>query len=153
MPTYRDARVEDVAAIIRLYVDDDVGSTREVVSDAPEGHYLTAFREIDCDPRHRLVVVEDDGELVATLQLSILPHLVLRGGRRAQIEAVRVRSDRRGSGLGEAVFRWAIDEARKQGCGLVQLTTNASRTDARRFYERLGFEASHVGMKLALDQR
>lgn len=134
-----------------MYADDDLGSTREIVSDPPDGDYLEAFRQIDSDRRQRLVVVEDDGELVATLQLSFLPHLVLRGGQRAQIEAVRVRSDRRGSGLGEVVFRWAIDEAREQGCRLVQLTTNASRTDAHRFYERLGFEASHVGMKLTLD--
>ena len=142
-----------MAAIVRLYADDDLGSTREVVSDPPDEDYLEAFRQIDSDGRQRLVVVEDDGELVATLQLSFLPHLVLRGGQRGQIEAVRVRSDRRGSGLGEEVFRWAIDQAREQGCRLVQLTTNANRTDARRFYARLGFEASHIGMKLALDER
>jgi GNAT superfamily N-acetyltransferase len=153
MPIFRDARVDDVATIVRLYADDELGSTREVVSDPPEDGYLRAFQQIAGDPRQRLVVVEDDGELVATLQLSFLPHLVLRGGERAQIEAVRVRSDRRGSGLGEAVFRWAIEVARDRGCALVQLTTNASRADARRFYERLGFEASHIGMKLALHDR
>lgn len=153
MPTFRDARAEDVASIVRLYADDELGSTREVVSDPPEDGYLRAFRQIDDDPRQRLVVVEDAGELVATLQLSFLPHLVLRGGERAQIEAVRVRSDRRGSGLGEAVLRWAIEVARDRGCVLVQLTTNAGRPDARRFYERLGFAASHVGMKLSLESR
>lgn len=151
MPSFRDARVEDVACIVRLYADDALGSTREVVSDPPDDRYLRAFREIDSDPRHRLIVVEEEGELIATLQLSFLPHLVLRGGERAQIEAVRVRADRRGSGLGEAVIAWAIDQARDRGCRLVQLTTNAKRTDARRFYERLGFEASHSGMKLALE--
>jgi len=153
VPTFRDARAEDVASIVRLYADDELGSTREVVSDPPEDGYLRAFRQIDDDPRQRLVVVEDAGELVATLQLSFLPHLVLRGGERAQIEAVRVRSDRRGSGLGEAVLRWAIEVARDRGCVLVQLTTNAGRPDARRFYERLGFAASHVGMKLSLESR
>ena len=153
MPTFRDARAEDVASIVRLYADDELGSTREVVSDPPEDGYLRAFRQIDDDPRQRLVVVEDAGELVATLQLSFLPHLVLRGGERAQIEAVRVRSDRRGSGLGEAVLRWAIEVARDRGCVLVQLTTNAGRPDARRFYERLGFAASHVGVKLSLESR
>lgn len=152
MPTFRDARVEDVPAIVRLYADDDLGASREVVGDPPHDDYLSAFAEIDSDPRHRLVVVEDDGEVVATLQLSFLPHLVLHGGRRAQVEAVRVRPDRRGTGLGEAVFAWAIAEARQRGCRLVQLTTNAHRTDARRFYERVGFQASHVGMKLPLDQ-
>jgi GNAT superfamily N-acetyltransferase len=151
VPIFRDARVEDVPVIVRLYADDDLGSTREAVTDPPDAEYLDAFRQIDSDPRQRLVVVEEDGELLATLQLSFLPHLVLRGGQRAQIEAVRVRSDRRGGGLGEEVFRWAIEQAREQGCRVVQLTTNASRTDARRFYERLGFEASHVGMKLTLD--
>ena len=151
MPTFRDARLEDVASIVRLYADDDLGSTREVVTDPPEDAYLTAFWQIASDPRQRLVVVEDHGELVATLQIGFLPHLVLRGGERAQIEAVRVRSDRRGSGLGVAVLHWAINEARLRGCRLVQLTTNVHRADARRFYERLGFEASHVGMKLALD--
>ncbi len=152
MPVFRDARIDDLAQIVRLYADDDLGSTREVVSDPPEDSYVEAFRQLDEDPRHRLVVVEDDEELVATLQLSFLPHLVLRGGQRAQIEGVRVRSDRRGSGLGEAVFRWAVQEARQRGCRLVQLTTNAARTDAHRFYERLGFEATHVGMKLHLDE-
>ena len=153
MPIFRDAVIDDVAAIVRLYADDDLGSTREVVGDPPDDPYLEAFRQIDSDPRHRLVVGEDDGELVATLQLSFLPHLVLRGGQRAQIEALRVRSDRRGSGLGEALLDWALDEAREQGCRLVQLTTDANRVDARRFYERLGFEGSHVGMKLRLDER
>lgn len=153
MLIFRDARVEDVASIVRLYADDDLGSTREAVTNPPGDDYLEAFREIDSDPRQRLVVVEDDGAIVATLQLSFLPHLVLRGAKRAQVEAVRVSSDRRGDGLGEAVFRWAIEQARDEGCRVVQLTTNASRADARRFYERLGFEASHVGMKLTLDRR
>lgn len=152
MPIFRDARIEDVASIIRLYADDELGSSREVVTDPPEEYYLRAFHEIDGDPTQRLVVVEEDDELIATLQLSFLPHLVLRGGERAQIEAVRVRSDRRGSGLGDAVLRWAIDQARERGCCLVQLTTNGARTDARRFYEGLGFRASHIGMKLPLDE-
>lgn len=152
MPVIRDARVEDVASIVRLYADEQLGSGREVVSYPPGQDYLRAFRQIDSDPRQRLVVVEDDGEVVATLQLSFLPHLVLRGGERAHLEAVRVRSDRRGSGLGEELLLWAIDVARARGCRLLQLTTDATRTDAHRFYERFGFEATHVGMKLALDQ-
>jgi GNAT superfamily N-acetyltransferase len=151
--TFRDAGVDDLVALVRMYVDDDLGSTREGLTEPLDEAYLRAFREIDSDPRHRLVVVEDHGEIVATLQLSFLPHLVLHGAERAQIEAVRVRSDRRGGGLGETVVHWAIHEACERGCQMVQLTSNASRTDARRFYERLGFEASHVGMKLALDSR
>ena len=149
MPVVRDARAEDVPAIVRLYADDELGATRETAGE--DEAYVRAFREIARDPRQRLIVADDEGEVVATVQLSFLPHLVLRGGERAQLEAVRVRSVRRDSGLGEAMLRWAIDEARARGCRLVQLTTNAARPDARRFYQRLGFEASHVGMKLALD--
>lgn len=152
VPVFPHARIGDLAQIVRLYADDDLGSTREVVSDPPEASYVEAFRQLDEDPQHRLVVVEDDGELVATMQLSFLPHLVLRSGQRAQIEGVRVRTDRRGSGIGEAVSRWAIQEARQRGCRLVQLTTNAARTDAHRFYERLGFQPTHVGMRLHLDE-
>lgn len=151
MTNFRDARAEDVASIVRLYAEDELGATREVVADSPDEDYMRAFRQIDNNPSHRLVVAEDRGEVVATLQLSFLPHLVLHGGERAQIEAVRVRADRRGSGLGEALFAWAINEARGRGCRLVQLTTNATRPDARRFYERVGFQASHIGMKLTLD--
>lgn len=146
--TFRDATDADVAAIVRMYVDDALGVTREDLDDTTA--YLAAFHEIDADPRHRLVVATDDGDVVGTLQLSFLPHLVLRGGERAQIEAVRVRSDRRGAGVGEAMIAWAVDQARDRGCRLVQLTTNAERDAARRFYERLGFAPSHIGMKLDL---
>lgn len=149
---FRDARLDDVASVVRMYADDELGSGREVVSDPPGDEYVRAFLRIDGDPGQRLIVVEDDGDLIATLQLSFVPHLVLRGGERAQIEAVRVRSDQRGRGVGEQLVLWAIDEARERGCRLVQLATNATRTEARRFYERLGFEASHVGMKLPLNE-
>jgi GNAT superfamily N-acetyltransferase len=148
---FRDAVVADVPAIVGMYADDVLGSEREDFSDPLPEVYLAAFREIDADPRQRLVAAELDGQLVGTLQLSFLAHLVLRGGERAQIEAVRVRADQRGSGVGEALFRWAIEQAELRGCRLVQLTTNSEREDARRFYERLGFAASHVGMKLSLD--
>jgi ribosomal protein S18 acetylase RimI-like enzyme len=145
----RDATLDDIPAIFAMYADDVLGQSREDPADAAS--YLSAFSEIDSDPRHRLVVAERDGVVVATLQLSFIPHLVLLGGERAQIEAVRVRSDQRGQRIGETMIEWAIEQARARGCRLVQLTTNAQRTDAQRFYERLGFEASHVGMKLALD--
>lgn len=133
-----------------MYADDSLGQARESPDEPLPEPYLDAFSEINADPRHRLVVVEEDGEVVGTLQLSFIPHLVLLGGERAQIEAVRVRSDRRGSGVGGALVAWAVDQANMRRCCFVQLTTNAGRVDARRFYERLGFEASHVGMKLAL---
>ncbi len=134
-----------------MYADDSLGELREDVSEPVGEGYLDALREMDADPRHRLVVVIQDGDVVGTMQLSFLPHLVLRGGRRAQIEAVRVRSDRRGTGLGRAMFEWAIDQARRNGCRLVQLTTSTLREDAHRFYAGLGFEPTHVGMKLMLD--
>lgn len=148
--TFRDATADDVLSIVRMYADDALGESREDASEPLGEGYLDAFHEIDADPRHRLVVVIQDGDIVGTLQLSFLPHLVLRGGRRAQIEAVRVRSDRRGTGLGKVMFEWAIEHARLGGCRLVQLTTNTDREDAHRFYAELGFEPTHIGMKLVL---
>jgi GNAT superfamily N-acetyltransferase len=148
---FRDAVVEDVPAIVAMYADDVLGREREDPVDPLPDYYFDGFREITADPRQRLVVAELDGELVGTLQLSFLSHLVLRGGRRAQIEAVRVRADQRGAGVGEALLGWAIDESKRNRCRLIQLTTNVEREDARRFYERLGFSATHVGMKLVLD--
>lgn len=136
--------------IVAMYADDDLGATREQPSHPLPPAYMQAFEQIDADPRHRLVVVEEGGEIVATLQLSYLPQLGRVGMERAQIEAVRVASSRRGEGLGSRVFEWAIDQARERGCGILQLTTDAHRQGAHRFYERLGFVASHVGMKLNL---
>ena len=147
----RDAVEADLAAIVAMYADDDLGATREEPADPLPEEYRRAFAEIRDDPRHRLVVAEDDdGALLATLQLSFVPHVVRRGGERAQIEAVRVARTHRGSGVGQELLGWAVDQARARGCVLVQLTTDATRPDARRFYERLGFTASHVGMKLSL---
>ncbi|MFC7491462.1 MULTISPECIES: GNAT family N-acetyltransferase [unclassified Knoellia] len=144
----RRATREDVPAIVALLMDDPLGATRE--SEGEHSAYLTAFEAIDADPAHQLVVLEDDGEVVGTLQLTLLPGLSRGGALRAQIEAVRVASSRRGLGLGEGLFQWAIDEARRRGAVMVQLTTDTSREGARRFYERLGFVASHVGMKMPL---
>lgn len=131
-----------------MLADDVLGSGRECPPDDPR--YLVAFDRIDADASELLLVAERAGEVVGTLQLSMLPGLSHGGATRAQIEAVRVRSDQRGSGLGERLIRWAIEHARTEGASLVQLTSNTSRTDAHRFYERLGFEASHLGMKLTL---
>jgi GNAT superfamily N-acetyltransferase len=147
----RDARAEDVAAIVDLLAADQLGATRDGIrDDADLAAYGAAFRAIDADPAHLLLVAEAAGEIVGTLQLSFLPGLARRGALRAQLEAVRVADSCRGSGLGGAMMRWAIDEARRRGCALVQLTSDKSRTDAHRFYSRLGFVASHEGMKLAL---
>jgi GNAT superfamily N-acetyltransferase len=151
----RQARRADVGAIVAMLADDPLGAEREREGDPA---YLAAFDDVTADPRQLLVVADlGDAEVgaavVGTLQLSFLPGLSRRGATRAQIEAVRVRADQRGSGLGGTLVRWAVDTARERGCALVQLTTDASRVDAHRFYERLGFRASHVGMKLGLDQR
>ena len=146
----RDAQELDLPAIVALYADDELGSTREQPAEPLAGEYLRAFAAIADDPRTRLVVAEVDDEVVGTLQLSFLPHVVRRGGERAQIEAVRVASSHRGSGLGRELLTWAVEQARERGCALVQLTTDTSRPDAHRFYESLGFTASHLGMKLAL---
>jgi len=150
-PTLRPARIDDVRAIVELLAADQLGATRDGADD-DEGlePYRRAFEAIDADPAHLLIVAESGGEIVATMQLSFLPGLARRGALRAQIEAVRVRVDQRGSGLGGELMIWAIEEARRRGCALVQLTSDKRRTDAHRFYERLGFVASHEGFKLAL---
>jgi GNAT superfamily N-acetyltransferase len=146
----RRARREDLPAVVRLLADDPLGSTREEFREPlPEGYYA-AFERIDADPRFELVVAELDGEIVGTLQLMFLPHLTHGGGTRAQVEAVRVGARHRSLGLGRRMMLWAIERAREEGCTLMQLTTNAARKDAHRFYERLGFVPSHVGMKLDL---
>jgi GNAT superfamily N-acetyltransferase len=143
----RRARRTDVDAIVAMLADDELGAKRENPGDP---RYLAAFDALDADPNQFLAVAELDGEIVGTLQLSYLAGLARLGATRAQIEAVRVRADQRGTGLGTVLFEWAIEQARDHGAVLVQLTTDASRADAHRFYEKLGFVASHVGMKLAL---
>jgi len=147
----REAVVDDVAAIVKLLAADQLGATR----DGADGHeglqpYLRAFSALDADPAHLLIVAVNGVDVVATMQLSFLPGLARRGALRAQIEAVRVREDYRRHGLGASLFSWAIGEARRRGFALVQLTTDKSRVDAHRFYERLGFVASHEGLKLQL---
>jgi GNAT superfamily N-acetyltransferase len=147
----RRARERDVPAIVELLAADQLGATRDGVHTPGDlDSYLRAFRAIDADPAHLLVVAQAGADVVATMQLSFLPGLARRGALRAQIEAVRVHAACRGHGLGAAMIDWAIGEARRRGCALVQLTTDKSRTSAHRFYERLGFVASHEGMKLAL---
>ncbi len=147
----REATADDLTAIVELIAADQLGATRDGVRDAADlAAYTAAFEAIDADPAHILVVAEAAGEIVGTMQLSFLPGLARRGALRAQIEAVRVAESSQGSGLGTAMIGWAIDEARRRGCALVQLTSDKTRLDAHRFYLRLGFVASHEGMKLAL---
>ena len=147
----RRATADDIPAVVDLLADDQLGATRDGVQTAADlTAYRRAFRAIEADPAHVLVVAEAEHDVVATMQLSFLPGLARRGALRAQLEAVRVHDAYRGRGLGAAMVAWAIDEARQRGCALVQLTTDKSRTSAHRFYQRLGFVASHEGMKLAL---
>lgn len=142
------ARAADVPALVALLGDDILGRDRE---SADLATYARAFEQIDADPRHFLAAVRDeDRQIVATLQLTVLPGLSRGGATRLQIEAVRIAASTRGSGLGTALFAWAHDWGRSQGAMLAQLTTDGSRADAHRFYERLGYEASHVGFKRSL---
>lgn len=144
----RRARRGDLPRILALLADDQLGAVRESADDpAP---YERAFDAIDADPAHLLVVGELNGEVVATFQVSYIPGLSRKGSWRSQIEAVRVSGELRGQGVGALMIQWAIDQARECGCSLVQLTTDKSRVAAHRFYERLGFVASHEGMKLKL---
>jgi GNAT superfamily N-acetyltransferase len=144
----RPATRDDVAAIVALLADDPLGAAREEPDDS--GTYDTAYDRVVADPGQHLVVAERDGSVVGTLQLSVIPGLSRRGATRSIIEGVRVARDERGAGLGTELITWAVEESRRLGATLVQLTSDTSRTDARRFYERLGFVASHVGFKLPL---
>ncbi|MFF0725111.1 GNAT family N-acetyltransferase [Streptomyces sp. NPDC004134] len=144
----RHATAADVPAIVAMLADDPLGATRETPDDlAP---YEDAFGRIEADPGQHLVVAERDGRVVGTVQLTVIPGLSRRGATRALIEAVRVHREERGGGLGTQLVEWAVEEARRRGCAVVQLTSDATRTDAHRFYERLGFAASHVGFKRML---
>ena len=145
---YRPATVDDLPAVVAMLADDVLGAARESPDDlAP---YRAAFVALDSDPHQHLVVATRDDDVVGTLQLTIIPGLSRRGMLRAQIEGVRVHADERGTGLGAELFRWAISEARRCGAHLVQLTSDTQRPDAHRFYEKLGFSATHVGFKLEL---
>ena len=144
----REAVRADLPAVVALLADDVLGKGR----DFPEVDeaYERAFADIDADPRNVLVVADDGGQIAASMQVTYIPGLGRHGAERSLVEAVRVRSNRRGQGIGQQLMTWAITEARARGCALVQLTSDKSRTDAHRFYTRLGFVASHEGMKLAL---
>jgi GNAT superfamily N-acetyltransferase len=143
---FRTATETDLPAIVALLADDAIGAGRE--GDGGSDAYRTAFAQIAADPRNHLVVAEIDGEVAGTLQLTYIPGISRMGAERAQIEAVRVAAAHRGHGLGRAMISWAIDQARERGCAVVQLTSDKRRSDAIRFYESLGFAATHEGMKL-----
>jgi ribosomal protein S18 acetylase RimI-like enzyme len=147
---FRAATRDDLPAMIALIVDDQLGRSRDDASLPLDQRYLDAFAAIERDANQMLVAVEQAGALIGCFQITFIPGISRRGAWRGQIESVRVAREKRGAGLGTAMFEWAIAECRRRGCDLVQLYTDKSRKDAHRFYERLGFKASHEGMKLAL---
>jgi GNAT superfamily N-acetyltransferase len=147
---FRRAVPGDLPTIVALLADDPIGRGRENPGPQLDAGYRDAFDAIERDPNQRLIVAERDAQVIGVLQLSFIPGLTRRGMWRGQIEGVRVAADERASGIGRAILVWAIEECRKRGCGLVQLTSDKRRSGAHRFYEALGFEATHEGYKLSL---
>jgi GNAT superfamily N-acetyltransferase len=148
--TFRLARREDVPAIVRMLADDELGSQREKFQEPLPEAYYSAFEKISVDVNHELIVAELNGKLIGTLHLMFLPSISFQGGLRAQIESLRVDTKCRNLGIGKEMMNWAIERAKERGAHVVQLTTHLTRKDAHRFYERLGFKGSHLGMKLSL---
>ena len=152
---FRRATPADLEAVVALLADDPIGRGREEATLPLKAAYVDAFAAVDADPNQLLAVAERvddraDRRIVGVLQLSFIPGLSRMGAWRGQIESVRIAASERGAGLGRAFFEWAIERCRERGCRLAQLTSDADRPDARRFYEGLGFVASHIGFKLAL---
>jgi len=148
--SFRIANDADLGAIVALLADDAIARARSGYAEAATPEVRAAFASIQQDPDDEIWVGERDGQVVATLQLTILSGLSRNGMRRALVEAIRVSAGMRGQGIGERLMQVAMDRARERGCGIIQLTSDLRRTDAHRFYARLGFEASHVGMKRLL---
>lgn len=148
--TFRLAIENDLIPIINLLADDSLGTTRENVQLPLSESYIKAFNRINQDSNQELTVAEINGKLIGTFQISFIQYLTHQGGLRAQIEAVRVHADYRGTGIGTQLFNYAIHRAKEKGCYMIQLTTDKKRPRAIQFYEKLGFEASHEGMKLKL---
>jgi GNAT superfamily N-acetyltransferase len=147
---FRMATRADLPGIVRMLADDELGSQRERYEDPLPESYARAFDRIDNDPNHELIVAELDGKVVGTLHLIFIPSVSYQGGLRAQVESVRMDTKYRDQGIGTELMKWTIDRAKGRGAHLVQLTTHRSREEAHRFYERLGFTKSHLGMKLSL---
>ena len=147
---FRQARIGDLDWIVEMLANDPLGSQRERYEQPlPEG-YQQAFAAIDTDPNNELIVACVNGEVVGVQQITFTPYLTHQGSWRATIEGVRISASVRGKGIGSEMIRWAIQRAKERGCHLVQLTTDKKRTDALRFYEQLGFEATHEGLKMRL---
>lgn len=150
-PFFRDADREDLTAIIELLADDPLGALRELLTNPLPQSYLDAFDAISADPNNRLIVAVLGGQIAGTMQLTFLPGLSHQGSWRCQIEGVRISKSFRSQGVGRRMIEWAIGQAAERGCRFVQLTSDKTRSDALRFYENLGFKASHAGMKLRLE--
>lgn len=147
---FRQATREDLPEIVRMLADDFLGSQRERYEDPLPESYLKAFEEIEADKNNELIVADMKGAVVGTLQLTFTPSISFQGGKRATVESVRVDEKYRGQGIGRELMLYAIERATEANCISMQLTTNAERTDAHRFYENLGFKKTHLGMKLSL---
>lgn len=147
---FRLATRADLPSIVRMLADDDLGSQRERYEDPLPESYYAAFDQIENEPNHELIVAEHNGEVIGTLHLMFLSSISFQGGLRAQIESVRVDKQFQNQGIGSAMMGWSIQRAKERGAQQVQLTTHKTREDAHRFYERLGFKGSHLGMKLSL---
>ena len=146
---FRKATQKDISKIVEMIADDELGKTRENFQNPLPKEYLEAFKNINTDKNQELIVVENDElEIIGTLQLSFIQYLTYQGGIRAQIEAVRIRKDKRGLGIGKKMFEWAIDRAKEKKAHVLQLTSDKKRPKAIKFYEELGFKATHEGMKL-----
>lgn len=150
MTTYRPATADDLPFIVTLLDIDSVGTSGEDADNPTGPAYADAFAAIDADPNQMLVIAEQNGAFVGTFQLTFIPGLARRGQWRCTIESVHVAPDHRNKGIGAQMMNWAVETARARGCGMVQLTSNKARTDAHRFYARLGFSQSHEGFKLML---
>lgn len=144
---FRRAEHDDLSAILKLLVEDELGKTRESLSEVPEGCYEEAFQKITADSNHALMVVELENKIIGTCHLTLLPSLTFRGSSRLQVEAVHVAEAFRGRGIGEWMFQKIFEYAKHQQAPIIQLTTNKVRGRAKKFYERLGFKATHEGMK------
>lgn len=147
---FRKAKKEDVIDIVRLYSEDELGVKREAYSNPLPKNYYIAFEEINADVNNELIVLEYESHIIGTFQLTFIPHLVLQGTKRAQIEGVRIDKKFRNQGLGSKMMEWIFNRAKDKGCSLIQLTTNKDRKDAIRFYEKLEFKATHEGMKIVI---
>ena len=148
--TFRIATIDDLPSIVSMLADDFLGQQREDVSEPLNENYIKAFREIEADPNNELIVAELDGKIIGTLQLVVTPSLSYKGSKRSIVESVRIDLAFRGKGTGREMMMWTIERAKGKGCASMHLTSHKDRGDAHRFYEKLGFAKSHVGMKLTL---